>query len=190
MTLPLLYNDEGTHPVIEFTPPIFNPLVDPVTGVLDLTASESLKTWQPDKHFVVTAVTFLKKIFYLKDFEEFSQCANPSAKQIFEEDKNEYLFRITECVRLSLDRLYEVQHPDCTMVFTEPKPAHDDVIKKILYQHAQQHSHRREAGADGANDGEDSDGERGKLLDITMRDEPDDDRAEEDNARIDDILSS
>lgn len=82
MDLPQMYNDEGTHPVITFTPPIFNPLVDPETGILDLTVDESLREWQPDKHFIVTAVTFLKKIFYLKDYDGFQRFANPAAKSL------------------------------------------------------------------------------------------------------------
>jgi ubiquitin-protein ligase len=82
MSLPQMYNDEGTHPIITFTPPVFNPLVDPNTGILDLTVDESLREWQPDKHFIVTAVTFLKKIFYLKDYDGFERFANPEAKSL------------------------------------------------------------------------------------------------------------
>jgi ubiquitin-protein ligase len=82
MTLPQLYNDENTHPIINFTPPIYNPLVDPTTGLLDLTVDESLKEWQPDKHFIVTAVTFLKKIFYMKDYDGFTRFANEGAKAL------------------------------------------------------------------------------------------------------------
>jgi hypothetical protein len=92
--------------------------------------------------------------------------------------------------------MYDVQKPECTLVFTEPKPAHDEVIKRILYQHAQQHAHRGEGGA-GAGEGGEGDEDAGRdsdadlsKLDVTMREEPDDDRAAEDNARIDDILAS
>lgn len=116
----------------------------------------------------------------------------------FDEDKNEYLFRITECVRQSLDRLYEVEKPECTLVFTEQKPAHDEVIKRVLYQHAQQRGDghgtpgARHDGEEGDAGDADSDVERSKLYDLGIgRDEPDDDRAETeaDNARrIDDIL--
>lgn len=82
MNLPLLYNDENTHPEIVFTPPIFNPLVDPATGILDLKMDESLKDWQPERHFIVTAVTFLKKIFYMKDYNSFERVANEDAKSL------------------------------------------------------------------------------------------------------------
>lgn len=109
------------------------------------------------------------------------------------EDKNEFLFRVGACVRASLDRLYEPQAAECTMEFTEPKPAHDDVIKRVLYQHAQQLQEMRASGLGSAEKGDrgnadnegDSDAER-----IALRDEPDDDRAQEDSARIDAILNS
>lgn len=80
------------------------------------------------------------------------------------------------------------------MEFTEPKPAHDDVIKRVLYQHAQQLQEMRASGMGSAEKGDrngdtegDSDAER-----IAMRDEPDDDRDEQDSARIhvDAILNS
>jgi len=104
----------------------------------------------------------------------------------FEEDKNEFLFRVNACVRESLDRVYEPQNG--TLVFTEPKPAHDDVIKRIVYQHAQQL--RANAGGearDAAEQDADSDAER----EVGMREEPDDDRAaERDDTKLNDFLSS
>ena len=108
----------------------------------------------------------------------------------FQEDKNEFLFRVNTCVRASVDRVYEPQASECTLAFTEPKPAHDDVIKRILYQHAQS---LRVAGSSTGEGGEgageqevDSDAER----EAVMREEPDDDRAEMDDSRFNDILSS
>jgi hypothetical protein len=90
-----------------------------------------------------------------------------------------------------VDRVYEPQAPECTLAFTEPKPAHDDVIKRILYQHAQSlrvgGSSAGEGGGEGAGEQEvDSDAER----EAVMREEPDDDRAERDDSRFNDILSS
>lgn len=78
--LPPNYNDIDTHPMIKFTPPVFNPLVDPVTGSLDLRIDEYLKQWQPERHFIVTAITFLKRIFYMKSYDNFSSVPNEEAK--------------------------------------------------------------------------------------------------------------
>lgn len=41
------------------------------TGELDL--PWALPEWNPDKHFLVTVLTFLKKIFYMKDFRHHHQ---------------------------------------------------------------------------------------------------------------------
>lgn len=87
-------------------------------------------------------------------------------------------------MRESLDRIYEPQ--DGTLVFTEPKPAHDDVIKRIVYQHAQQLKATGEAGAAGGEPEGDSDAER----EVGMREEPDDDRAaERDDSKLNAFLS-
>ena len=70
--LPLSYNSFNSHPVINFQPPIFHPLVNAETGELDLKSDATLTEWEPDKHYIVTALIFIKKIFYLKSFEQYT----------------------------------------------------------------------------------------------------------------------
>lgn len=82
MTLPPTYNDWNTHPHIVFTPPVFNPLIDPVTGEFDLTVDDILKEWNPDRHFLQTALTFLKKAFYTTSFDSYETVANQEAKRL------------------------------------------------------------------------------------------------------------
>jgi hypothetical protein len=58
----------------------------------------------------------------------------------FQTDTNEFLSRVGVAVRASLDRVYDAPaDPGNTLIFTEPKPAHDDVIKKVLYKVAPHH---------------------------------------------------
>ena len=52
------------------------------TGRLDLKLDESLKEWIPEKHFLLNALTFLKKIFYMKTFSNFPIVPNQSARQL------------------------------------------------------------------------------------------------------------
>jgi ubiquitin-protein ligase len=80
--LPPEYNDVNAHPMITFTPPIFNPLVDPSTGRLDIGVDEAFKEWLPDRHFLVSALIFIKKIFYMKNYNQFSRIPNPEAKNL------------------------------------------------------------------------------------------------------------
>lgn len=80
--LPPQYNEYNTHPMITFTPPIFNPLVDPSTGRLDLSVDPQLQEWHAERHFIVTAISFLKKIFYMKNYNGFLRMPNPEAKNL------------------------------------------------------------------------------------------------------------
>lgn len=79
--LPLDYNDAGTWPMIRFTSSVFNPMVSPTTGELDL--KSVFPEWVPGKHYMVTALTYLKKVFYMKDFS-FPRPANPEAQALFQ----------------------------------------------------------------------------------------------------------
>ena len=45
MELPESYNGLNAHPVITFTPPVFNPMVHPETGRLDLSLEEAHREW-------------------------------------------------------------------------------------------------------------------------------------------------
>lgn len=81
MELPADYNDADTWPVVLFTSSVFNPMVNPMTGELDL--KSMFPKWLPGKHYMVTALTFLKKVFYMKDFS-FSHPANPEAQNLFQ----------------------------------------------------------------------------------------------------------
>ena len=81
--LPETYNDVGTYPEVIFTPPIFNPMINFVTGQLDLRMYDFFAPeWNPEKHHLVSVVNFIKKIFYLKDYSEYPTVANEEAKQL------------------------------------------------------------------------------------------------------------
>lgn len=102
------------------------------TGVLDLRAEESLKEWIPEKHFCVTALIFLKKIFYMKTFDHFSSVGNEEARQLFVNDKDSFLEKIRDAVQKSLLRVYDKQDSDCSICFSKPIPAHDIIRQSIL----------------------------------------------------------
>ena len=105
------YNSFNSHPIVVFQPPVFNPLIDPKasdyemydtttkialfhwcfiivfvllfqTGVLDLRLEPLLKEWLPDKHFLITALIFIKKVFYTKSFDDYGPLPNEEARQM------------------------------------------------------------------------------------------------------------
>jgi len=160
LVLPAMYNDHNTHPRILFhtinatddtsTSPkkssVYNPHVDPITGELDVVTS--YPTWDPSKHYLVTVLTFLKKIFYAKTFDEAK--ANPEAKQLFTENIAEYRKKVDECVRESQKNVFvnspqhgtvTPQSPSsttsesggtiCTAKFTEEQLSHR-VLRDLL----------------------------------------------------------
>lgn len=148
VVLPDNYNTTGCSPHVFFTPPIYNPLVHAETGKLDLTLDDSLLTeWQQDKHFLHTIAMAIKKIFYIKSFSAFPAVANPAARAALETDKPAFLAQVEACVNqsLALVRRFEAEGGDdagvaedeglggkCTLVFTEPKPAHEVLLRQIL----------------------------------------------------------
>ena len=132
MILPELYNSMNSHPEIFFTLPVYNPLIHPETGKLDLIQDENLKVWNPEKHFILTALTFLKKIFYLKQYDSFKFVSNEDARNLFNSNKNQYIENVQSFVRQSIDSVHDDQHKLCTLIFTEPKPAHELVRENLL----------------------------------------------------------
>lgn len=137
ITLPKEYNSVNTHPEIVFTPPVFNPLIHPSTGVLDVSCDSSMRDWRPETHFLVQALSFLKKIFYVKSFESFSGAPNTEAIRLLESDKDIYLQKIEECVEWSQKHILDSQrNAACPLIFTEYKPAHaslrDSIIEKAI----------------------------------------------------------
>ena len=102
------------------------------TGVLDLLLEESLRSWNPEKHFLLTAMTFLKSIFYMRNFDKYSTAPNEVAKALFLNDKEAYLKRVAQSVEESLTRVYDAPEPGCLITFTEPKPAHYNLRLDIL----------------------------------------------------------
>jgi hypothetical protein len=99
---------------------------------LDLIQDENLKLWNPEKHFILSALTFLKKIFYLKDYDSFQYVSNENARNLFNNNKNQFIENAQNFVRQSIDSVYDDQHKLCTLIFTEPKPAHELVRENLL----------------------------------------------------------
>lgn len=104
--LPKAYNDHGVFPEVRLQAPgqLGNPFVAPATGLLDL--RHAFPAWEPTTHFMVTVLTFLKKVFYLKDedLEGYASPADPAAARLFLENKvcarDKETERQRECKRL------------------------------------------------------------------------------------------
>eukprot|EP00640_Fibrocapsa_japonica_P002710 CAMPEP_0113946876 /NCGR_PEP_ID=MMETSP1339-20121228/60793_1 /TAXON_ID=94617 /ORGANISM="Fibrocapsa japonica" /LENGTH=257 /DNA_ID=CAMNT_0000953179 /DNA_START=111 /DNA_END=884 /DNA_ORIENTATION=- /assembly_acc=CAM_ASM_000762 len=126
--LPDEYNGPNTWPKVTFTSRVFNPLVFPQTGELDL--KSAYPEWNPERHYMVTVLTFLKKIFYMKSFDG-PNPANPVAQNLFHSNKVEFLEEVNNCVRESKENIFK-NDPGSSLKFSEPKPAHESLRKSIF----------------------------------------------------------
>ena len=108
LDLPLLYNDVNTHPIIKFTSRVYNPYVNPETGILDI--ETMYPRWDPSRHYLVTVLTFVKKIFYAKTFQD--AVANQEAKELAQTNPTAFTTNIHLCLSESNASLYTKHHHD------------------------------------------------------------------------------
>lgn len=131
LRLPPRYNDVNMWPQIIFSSYVFNPYVDAKTGELDIKSTYT--SWDPSRHYLVTVLTFLKKIFYAKTIKDAT--ANPEAKKMMETDPEAYQKKVDGCVRESQKEVF-VNDEGCTSRFAEEQLAHR-VLIDLLKQNVQ-----------------------------------------------------
>lgn len=128
MELPEGYNDVNTFPEITFDTKVYNPYVND-QGVLDLTAAYT--KWDPHRHYLVTVLTFLKKIFYIKAFGD-GATANLEARDLSRSNPGEYRKQVGKCVKESQLGLF-INEPGSSMVFKEDNECH--IALRMLMKH-------------------------------------------------------
>lgn len=126
LILPPQYNGVNQHPQIVFTSNVYNPHVEE-SGRLDV--ESQYPEWDPSKHYLVTVLTFLKKIFYAKNFDDAK--ANPEAKELAVRDPTAYREKIDQCVRDSQKLVYQNDQVTASVRFTEEQLVHQ-VLRDLL----------------------------------------------------------
>jgi ubiquitin-protein ligase len=129
LKLPPKYNDTNMWPEMIFSSHVFSPYVNEETGQLDI--QSAYPTWDPSRHYLVTVLTYLKKIFYSKNFTDAK--ANLQAKQLAETNAEAYRKKVDECVRESQKNVY-VNDEKSTATFTEEAVSHR-VLRDLLKHH-------------------------------------------------------
>lgn len=138
LELPVQYNGINEHPEINFTSAVYNPYVDAVTGKLDL--KTAYPRWDPSRHYLVTVLTFLKKIFYAKTFDEAK--SNLEAKVLAATNPTAFRTKVDQCVRESQKAVFvnDDNDVDLTLRFTEETLGHRvlrDLLKETVKEPAQ-----------------------------------------------------
>lgn len=121
--LPERYNGTNAWPQIIFSSYVYNPHVDMETGELDVRTA--YPQWDPHKHYLVTVLTYLKKIFYVKNFGD-DAIANKEARDLSRSKPAAYKKKVESCVNQSQRSVF-INDPGCTTKFTE-----DDVCHRVL----------------------------------------------------------
>ena len=150
--LPPEYPELDAWPRVTFVVArVFNPLVDEESGALDVRAGFAGEVrWDPQRHYIVHVLTFLKKIFYEKEFGRYGSIANREALALHARaDKGEYMRRVEACVRASAEGVYEAE-PGSTMRFSKPRKSHAQLRASMIGP--------RRADADDAEEGDDAAG--------------------------------
>ncbi|KAL4137304.1 hypothetical protein PRIC2_000826 [Phytophthora ramorum] len=129
--LPESYNGPGTYPRIVFNTNVFHPYVYEDTKELDL--KPKFPDWDPELHYMVAVLTYLKGIFYMKDFPDLIQVANGAALDMFRHDPENYVSKVEECVDESLTNVYNNEQGS-TIRFTKHNPAHDNLRQELFAQ--------------------------------------------------------
>lgn len=119
MELPDGYNDSNTWPKITFSGWVFNPHVHE-NGELDV--ENAYPQWDPHRHYLVTVLTYLKKIFYMKTFGD-DATANIEARDMSRSNPAEYRKMIEKCVRESTLSIF-MNEPGSTLQFKEEDASH------------------------------------------------------------------
>lgn len=126
MELPEAYNDVNTFPRITFSTRVYNPHVSE-SGELDIKAAYN--TWDPHRHYLVTVLTYLKKIFYMKTFGD-NAVANIEARDLSRSNPSEYRQQVKKCVKESQRGLY-MNEPGSSMIFKEENEAHE-ILRSLM----------------------------------------------------------
>jgi hypothetical protein len=69
----------------------------------------------------------------LKTYDGFLRVPN-EAKHLFDSNKDAFLQQVEQTVKESLSRVYDFPASNIPLVFTEPKPAHQEMIDSTIYR--------------------------------------------------------
>ena len=165
LKLPEEYSSHGTHPQITFHSTVYNPLVNPDTGFVDISVDPGMHKWEPERHFIVNALAFLKGIFYVQSFDSFKTIANQEALNLYQDDIEAYKTKAKECVQESLTNVYDPVPDSCSIIFSEPKAAHD-VIKQNVIGQLNQYQQVEEINKEKEGQEEDTEGKKEEIEDM------------------------
>lgn len=101
ISLPQDYPNTASPPTVIFQSQLFHPSICPFTGTLD--TSNTFPKWTADNHLWQLA----KYIIYLFEYPDQGKISHQEAFEMWTQQRDAYLERVAENVRLSVEKLYE-----------------------------------------------------------------------------------
>ncbi|XP_075694497.1 AKT-interacting protein isoform X2 [Rhinoderma darwinii] len=123
---------DGECPRLVFDIPVFHPLVDPVSGELDV--KRAFAKWRRNHNHIWQVLMYARRIFYKIDT---NSPLNPEAAVLYEKDVQLFKSKVVDSVKLCNSHLFDqpkIEDP-YAITFSPWIPAlHDEAREKMLAQ--------------------------------------------------------
>ncbi|PIK43568.1 putative AKT-interacting protein isoform X2 [Apostichopus japonicus] len=93
---------DGECPALTFRPPLFHPMVDPISGELDV--KRTFSKWRRSTNHIWQVLLFARRVFYKIDSTE---PLNSEAANLYEKDLEMFKSKVRDCVQSLKDHIYE-----------------------------------------------------------------------------------
>lgn len=121
---------DGECPRLVFDIPVFHPLVDPISGELDV--KRAFAKWRRNHNHIWQVLMYARRIFYKIDT---NSPLNPEAAVLYEKDVQLFKSKVVDSVKLCNSHLFDqpkIEDPYAIM-FSPWNPAlHDEAREKML----------------------------------------------------------
>ncbi|KAI1723336.1 ubiquitin-conjugating enzyme domain-containing protein [Ditylenchus destructor] len=137
LQLPSDFPDTTQVPVVKFEDPLFHPLINPKTNIVDMTRFFP-SGWQRDRNHIYQVLTATQSMFF-RCRVEVGHAANPEAAILLSENSMKFRQMARDAVRRSRTQIYDIPNTDDanTISFTpwnesEMEPVREFLIGKKL----------------------------------------------------------
>ncbi|OCT84610.1 hypothetical protein XELAEV_18022762mg [Xenopus laevis] len=123
---------DGECPRLVFDVPVFHPLVDPISGELDV--KRAFTKWRRNHNHIWQVLMYARRIFYKIDT---TSPLNPEAAVLYEKDVQLFKSKVVDSVKLCNSHLFDqpkIEDP-YAIIFSPWNPVlHDDARERMLAQ--------------------------------------------------------
>jgi len=123
---------DGECPKVLFTPPIYHPVIHPLTGQLDIT--RAFHKWKRNFHHLWQVLMYARRVFMKI---ETNTPLNPEAAVLYEQDNESFKIKVAQSIEKAQELLYNDPDPedDHAIRFSKWDPAiHEDAKNRMLSQ--------------------------------------------------------